>query len=83
VVEKEGSSSSGMDTERSEVPVSSPNRRAHKESREGNGGGGDRLSKARGEGHGQQWPSAIRCGRQRCCVNKGERRGVGDAALRD
>jgi hypothetical protein len=39
-VEKEGSSSSGVDAERSEAPVASSIQRARGESREGNGGGG-------------------------------------------
>jgi hypothetical protein len=39
-VEKEGSSISDMDAERCEAPASSPNRRARRESRERNWGGG-------------------------------------------
>jgi hypothetical protein len=40
-------------------------------------------STARDEGCGQQQPSAVGGRWQCCCMNRGERRGVGDAALRD
>jgi hypothetical protein len=44
---------------------------------------GERGPRARGEGRGQQWPLAIGRVWWRCCVNKGERWGAGDVALRD
>jgi hypothetical protein len=37
---------------------------------------------ARGKGRGRQRPPTIGRGRRRCCVNRGERRGAGDAARR-
>jgi hypothetical protein len=40
-------------------------------------------STAWGKGHGRQQPPAIGRGRRHCGANRGERRGMGDAALRD
>jgi hypothetical protein len=98
-VVKEGSLRLGVNVEQSESPMSSPNRQACGESREGRGGGGHldaarrkengrerpqaRLLAERGEGCGRQWPPAIGRGWGRCCVNRGERRSAGDEALHD
>jgi hypothetical protein len=87
-VEKDWSSSSGMNAERSEAPVSSPNRRARGESREGNGGGVGSVSH-RGrkmrerEGAARQRGPRGRDGsmwRGRRLANRGGRRGTDDTA---
>jgi hypothetical protein len=84
-VEKEGSSSSGMGVERSEALASSPNQRAHGESREGNGG---RLGAARrkenGREGGQAWHGNVDCeaGSGGGLANNRGRWGASDTARR-
>jgi hypothetical protein len=63
VVEKEGSSSSGLDAERSEAPTSSPNRQARGESREENRGWGQLGAMRRKENGGRgAWHGRTDCG---------------------
>jgi hypothetical protein len=84
----------GCGTERSEAPASSPNRRARRKSKEGNGGRGGQLGRAtrwreierkRGAGVGPEWLWGARSEAAACThgggrlANRGGRCGAGDA----